>query len=173
MSVEACLIRVTPPELKQLQDQPDSLDALIENLQEHSVFFNPNLDDPVERVLYVNEFTLSLLTELDNDSTPLAPLNRALIFGNHVLEGAAYGMGEVLFHTPEEVQVLARELSRLPESELRPRFESRAADFRLAAQGYLEGDDAILQHQQGHFKRLVEFYRGAAQEGDAMLVLAT
>ncbi len=171
MSIDSCLIRITALELKTLQEQPDSLSLFVESLEDYSALLDRKHDDPINRVLYVDEFTLSLLTDMYPLETPFAPLNRALRLGSHILDGAEYGMGIVLLHTGAEVKAISDELSRFPEQDLRARFEEHAADFRLAATGYLESDEAILQYQAVHFRRLVTFFQAAAHQDDAMLVL--
>ena len=143
----------------------------IEDLEEHATFFNPRLTDPVDRVLYVDEFTLSLLTDMYPLETPLAPLNRALRLGSHILDGAQYGVGGVLFHGADEVRAISKELTQIPESDLCVFYEEHATDFRLAAKGYLESDEAILKYQKAHSRRLVAFYQTAARQGNAMLLI--
>ncbi len=171
MSIDSCLIRVTSLELKSLQDQPESLPIFIQDLDKRSAFYTAKLADPVDRVLSVEEFTLSLLTDLYPLETPLAPLNRALRLGSHLLDGAHYGAGVVLFHTAEEVRVISEQLSQIPERDLRALFQEHAEDFRLAAAGYLDTDAAILEYQRAHFRQLVAFYQKAADQSNAMLLI--
>lgn len=169
MSVDTCLVRVTALELRELERHPESFTAFISDLRDNTVFFNPNLDDPVERVLYVDEFTRSLLTDMTALEEVFEPLNRALLFAGHVLGGES--IGQAAFHTADEVQALSREIADFPEENLRALISKHAPEFRISATGFLNGDEAILAYQKAHFDRLSTFYRHAAQQGDAMLLL--
>ncbi len=169
MSVDTCLVRVTALELKGLERHPESFTSFISDLRDKTVFFNPNLDDPVERVLYVDEFIRSLLTDMTALEEVFEPLNRALMFGGHVLGGES--IGPAAFHMADEVKGISRELADFSEGNLRELVFKHAAEFRMVTVGFLDSDEAILAYQKGHFDRLSAFYRGAAQQGDAMLLL--
>jgi hypothetical protein len=59
----------------------------------------------------------------------------------------------------------------MPESHLRERFEGMAQKFRVAASGDYGGDEEIQVLQGSHFRRLQEFYREAAEQGDLILLM--
>ncbi|MCA1626846.1 MAG: YfbM family protein [Acidobacteria bacterium] len=169
MSVEPCIIRVTPHEFGQLQKNPEALDEFIDDGYETGAFsFDWSPNAPPTRMLHLDEFAMSLLTGFDDDS----PLCRALVgWDSSLLEGASHGHGGAYYHTPERVSEIAEELESLPEAHLRERLESRAENFRLVASGFLDGDEAIRSHQRDHFYRLRSFYREAAGSGDYILLM--
>ncbi len=169
MSVDTCLVRVTALELKGLERHPESFTSFISDLRDKTVFFNPNLDDPVERVLYVDEFTRSLLTDMTALEEVFEPLNRALMFGGHVLGGES--IGPAVYHTADDVKAISSDLTDFAGENLQALVFRHAAEFRIAAVGFLNNDEAILAYQKAHFDRVCTFYRDAAQQSDAMLLL--
>jgi hypothetical protein len=161
---------VNPRQLKGLEAKPESLATIIEEMRERDVFFNPRLCDPLDRALYTDEFTLSLLTDLFPMEPPLQPLNEALVVADHILEGACYGYGAVLYHPTGEVQELAHALNRISEGDLRERAE-QVREAGVSGPADWEDQPSLEKYQQAHFDRVRAFYREAAQHGDAILVL--
>lgn len=117
-------------------------------------------------MLHLDEFATSLLTGFDDGALPC----RALFGGDGpLLEGASHGHGVVYFHNSASVRSVARELGAMPESHLRERFVGMAQKFRLAASGAYGGDEEVQVLQRSHFRRLQEFYREGAEQGDFIL----
>ena len=168
MSVEPCILRVTPEEFARLRERPETLAAYIENGYETGAFaFDWSPAKPLSRMLHLDEFAMWLLTDFDDDT----PLCQALIgWDGPQLDEATHGHGAVFYSDPQRVVEIAGALAAMPENHLRERFESRAEDFRRSASGFAD-DDAILAHQRIHMQRLLEFYRRAAEQGDFILLM--
>jgi hypothetical protein len=125
---------------------------------------------PVLRMLYVDEFTTSLLVNfMDESSTffmALAGWGHA-----HILSGIRYGYGEISYYLPDEVTKVAMELNVYPKKRLEERFWEGAENYRIAANGYFSDDQAILKHQRLFEDFLGRFYNEAAEAGDFVLLL--
>ena len=169
MSVEPCIIRVTPGEFSALRERPGTLCDFIEDGYESGAFnFDWEPSGPLTRMLHLNEFATSLLAGFDDETPPC----RALFgWDEPLLLGASHGHGGVYYHDPERVRSVYSELVAVPQARLRERFEGGAEQFRLAASGVYDGDEKILALQMAHFRRLLEFYRGAAEQGDFVLLM--
>lgn len=118
----------------------------------------------------MDEFTVSLISHPFWEDTPFELLNRAIVYGSQILEGAVYGMGGVIYHAPDEEQAIAEELQRFPLEVLRTHFQDNADHLRMAASEFCKTDEAILEYQKARFSELVAFYQAAAREGNAVLI---
>ena len=178
MSVEEKLIRFSPPAFESLQEHPETLIDLVEDLygadyfDSRIIYKSPvRFDIPVPRMIHIDEFTIWLLT----DRYEHTALCDAVVAwrDNQELIGAQHGQGfaYATYQTPEAVSVIARGLETYPKEELSKRFFSQAESFRQAAARYIAGDEAILAYQRGFFDLLHRFYREAAQEKEFMLHL--
>lgn len=185
MSVEYCVVRIPPLEFEQLQHQPDVLQDLMdefystaaEESQEkgyvdsrRAVTDSPVIAPAVIRILYVDEFTTSLLVNFMEEDSPffvgVAGWGKA-----HILDGVSYGYGDISYYTPEEAKTVASSLNTYPDELLDERFRERADDFRIASAGYLKDDQAILAYQRMFANLLRRFYKEAAEDGDYVLLL--
>jgi hypothetical protein len=169
MSVEPCLLRLTPDEWARLTARPSSLFGFIEDGCAMGRFdFATSAAKPAGHMLHLDEYAMWLLTGLSDDT----PACRALVgWDAGLLDGAHYGHGPVRYRPPSTVKAIAHELSGVDERDLDLRFEDRAEDFRLAASGLLHGDDEIRAYQRSHFERLRAFYGAAAAAGDYVLLM--
>ena len=178
MSVEEKLIRLAPPAFESLQEHPETLTDLIEDLygadyfDSRSVYKGPvNFDIPVPRMIHIDEFTIWLLTDR-NEHTALCD---AVVAWRDTQEliGAQHGQGfaYATYQTPEAVSAIVHGLGKYPKQELTKRFHSQAEHFRRAAAQYIAGDEAILAYQRGFFDLLHRFYLEAAQEKEFVLHL--
>jgi hypothetical protein len=169
MSVEPCLLRLTPDEWARLSARPSSLFGFIEDGCATGRFdLTTSAAKPAGRLLHLDEFAMWLLTGFDEDT----PACRALVgWDGQLLDGAHYGHGPVRYRPPSAVRAIVHELSGVEERDLDLRFEERADDFRLAAAGFFNGDGEIRAYQRSHFDRLREFYRDAAAAGDYVLLM--
>ena len=175
MSVEALLVRVTPPRVEELQRAAGAFADEVEALL-HGPDAPPAELGVVhgERVVRLDEWSATLAApgNLDVDH----PLARAVRFGSHPLPGVEIGYGEVLYNAPEDVERIAAELKELP-----PWAPFRATDW-----GVFEPDDWITDGEGGYpadgegvLRRAAEllellegFYREAAAAHDGVIVAA-
>ena len=185
MSVEYCVVRVSPQGFESLQKQPALLQDLIDE------FYTGPSGGELEktyadarevirgttagasrtlRMLYLDEFTTSLLVSfLDENS---APFNAVAGWGRaHILQGLSYGYGHISYYVPDEVKTMASELKTYSQTLLEMRFWEDAENFRLASAGYLRDDQAILAHQRFFADLLRRLYNQAVQAGDFVLLL--
>ena len=185
MSVEYCVVRIAPQTFEKLQQQPGRLQELMDefyaapsggNLQKTSVDSRevirgtPAVVALALRVLYLDEFTTSLLVSFMDESSAL--FGAVVGWGRaHTLEGVSYGYGDISYYFPDEVKKIAAELNAYPQRLLEERFHEEADNFRIAAAGYLKDDRAILEHQRLFADLLRRFYNEAAQMGDVVLLL--
>jgi hypothetical protein len=97
------------------------------------------------------------------------PLFDAVLGGTEVgEEDVVYGPARGL--TPEEVRAVADALEAIPASEIRDRFDVAAMN---QAEIYPHGWQGTTEEREflvGHYGRLVDFFRDAAEAGDAMLL---
>ncbi len=178
MSVEHCLVRRNTQALAQLQERPDLLHDMMDEFFSTATYLDsrdgirasPLAVPPVVRMLYLDEFTTSLLVDFrDEGSAFFAAI--AGWGGAHVVDGVRYGHGEVLYYFPEEAKEVAAKLHAYPPALLDTRFAEGADNFRLASAGYFKGDQAILAHQRQFADYVRKFYDAAAGEGDGVLLL--
>jgi hypothetical protein len=124
----------------------------------------------VLRLLYVDEFTTSLLVDFTEESSALF----AALAGwgtAHTLTGISYGYGEVTYYTPEDVRRVALQLRDYPDALLEARFRDHADTFRMGSSAYFADDQSILEHQRSFAALLRRLYDEAAQDGDFVLLL--
>ena len=168
MSFHPQVVQIAPDRLQEFGRNPEAYYQWVEEIQgEGVVFLQHDLADPADKALCVDEFVLSLLTDLSNEGTPL---HRALLSGSHILMGVEDGFGTVSYHTAAEVATLADALEQFPEDRLAQRFQEHAADYLMAANGIYNAQE-IRALQIGHFRRLQGFYRRAASRGQAVLLI--
>lgn len=182
MSVEYCVVRVAPQTFERIQQQPEILQDLMEEFQMPQSAAREKIDardvirgidfaDPdAVRMLYVDEFTTSLLVDFMDEGSALF---KALAGWEdaHILSGVRYGYGEITYYFPEEVKKVSIELDAYPDTLLEARLNNGADRFRIAAAGYFEDDRAILAHQHLFARFLRRFYGSAARDGDFVLLL--
>jgi hypothetical protein len=185
MSVEYCVVRVTPQTFKQVQEQSGFLQDLMDELYATPIDSNSQkvsidsrdvtrghlIDVPaVLRMLHIDEFTTSLLVYFMEESS--AFYNALAGWGRvHILSGVSYGYGEISYYFPDEVARVALELNTYPNEILEERFWDGAENYRTASIGYFKDDQAILAHQRLFVELLRKFYNEAAQDGDFVLLL--
>jgi hypothetical protein len=178
MSIEEKLIRLAPSDFVSLQEHPETLTDLIEDLygagyfDSRTVYKGPlNFDVSVPRMIHIDEFTIWLLTDRYEHNA----LCDAVVAwsDNPELIGAEHGQGfaYATYQSLEAVSAIARGLEEYPKQELIKRFDSQAEQFRQAASPYMTGDEAILAYQRGFFELLLEFYGEAAQKQEFVLHL--
>ena len=178
MSVEEKLIRLPITAFESLQEHPETLIDLIEDLYGADYFDSRsvykghvNFDVPVPRMVHIDEFTIWLLTDRNEDTA----LCDAVVAwrDNQELIGAEHGQGfaYATYQTPEAVNAITSGLKILPKEELSKRFFSQADLFRQTASPYFADDQAILAYQQGFFELLHRFYSEAAQQQEFVLHL--
>ena len=187
MSVDYCVIRVAPSTFQQLQGESrvlhDLMDAFysasrsqdssqeVHSIDARDLYRGLRLGvPPVLRLLYVDEFTTSLLVDFRDESSALFA---ALVgWGTaHILMGISYGYGEVNYYTPEDVRQIALQLLHYPDELLEARFSEYADTFRMGSSAYFADDQAILEHQRSFAALLRRLYEEAAQDGDFVLLL--
>jgi hypothetical protein len=188
MSVDVRLIQVSPEQLATLEKQPPTLQTFVEEMGEHLGL--QKLDEPIDRLLCIEEFARSLLTDLAPLRSPFEPIHRAIMFPSHTFDGVGYEYG-IGFHTADEVRLLYESLDSFPQANLQALVESRLASLRevyseadfqylrtyfqgihLAGAERMDIGEAVRQYQQVCFERLVAFFKQASQQGSAMLLLA-
>lgn len=178
MSVEEKLIRLPSQAFEYLQEHPETLADLIEDLHSadyfdsRSFYKGPvNFDVPVPRMIHIDEFTIWLLTDR-NEHTALCDAVVAWR-DNQELIGAEHGQGfaYATYQSPETVSAIARGLHEYPKQELTKRFDSQVEHFRQAAIPHFTADRAILAYQHGFFELLHRFYREAARGKEFVLHL--
>ena len=178
MSVEEKLIRLPTPNFQPLQEHPETLIDLVEDLysagyfDSRAVYTSPvNFAVPVPRMIHIDEFTIWLLTDR-NEPTVLCDAVVAWR-DNQELVGAQHGQGfaYATYQTPEAVSAIARGLQEYPKQELTKRFDSQAEHFRQAAAPHFTEDQAILAYQHGFFELLYNFYQEAARRQEYVLHL--
>ena len=180
MSVNYCLIQISPEELKTFGEQASTCSAFVEEMAEH--FGLQKLDEPIDRMLYIDEFTKSLLTDLRAIHSPFEPINRALMFPSHVLDYAGYACNGVGFHTVDEVKSLSESLDKFAEANLQALLASRPhahvqdlqAHFQyvhLLGAESMDDNEAVQQYQRAWFDRVVEFFGKVSRQGDAVLLI--
>ena len=116
---------------------------------------------PFDRLLSLSPFTHSYLLHLD--PTQPSPLDSALLYAPHMLE-VEYGLGNVLFHTAEDVHQLAALLAAIPEDVVRRRFTGAIEHVGC------QDRPTDVSYQLHQFRRLMAFYQQAAQHGQSVLV---
>ncbi len=122
------------------------------------------------RMLYVDEFTTSLLVNfMDENSAFFVALAGWGI--SHPLDGLQYGYGDVTYYLPDEVKRVSLQLNAEPEMLLVERFREQADNYRSASSGYLDDDTAILTHQRTFADLLRRLYHEAGRDGDFVLLL--
>jgi hypothetical protein len=122
------------------------------------------------RMLYVDEFTTSLLVNFTNESS--AYFIALVGWGNaHILESVSYGYGDISYYPPNQVAIVAIELNATPQEFLEEWFKEQADNFRRSAAGYFRDDQAILAHQHTFADFLCRFYDEAAHDGNFVLLL--
>lgn len=186
MSVDYCVVRVTPSIFQQLQGASHVLQDLMDafysasrspdpgqevySIDSRDIYRGLRLYAPILRLLYVDEFTASLLVDFTEESSALF---RALAgWGTaHILPGISYGYGEVTYYAPEDVRQVALQLRDYPDALLGARFREHADTFRMGSTAYFAGDQAILEHQRSFAALLRRLYEEAAQDGDFVLLL--
>jgi hypothetical protein len=185
MSVEYCVVRVAPCMVEHLQQQPGILQDLVDDfytlppdgnqakeyVDSRDVYRGLRSNMPlVLRMLYVDEFTTSLLVNfMDESSAFFAAL--AGWGSAHLLQGVSYGYGDISYYAPDEVKAVVLALNAASNALLEARFNEYADDFRIASSGYFDDDQAILAHQRIFAELLRRFYAEAAQDGDCVLLL--
>ncbi len=187
MSVDVCLVQVSPEQLASFEEQPAALTSFVEEVADG---LSPQkLDDPIGRLLYVEEFAKSLLTDLVAAHSPFEPIHRAIIFLSHTLGNVGSEYGVTGFHTAEEVRSIYESLDSFAQADLQALVHSRLA---LLRNSYSEADleylrayfqhihlvaeqtdigEAVRQYQQVCFQRLVAFFKQASQQDNAMLLI--
>ena len=178
MSVEEKLIRLLSPTFESLQEHPETLIDLIEDLYDSDYFDSRsfykglvNFDVPVPRMIHLDEFTIWLLTNR-NDHTALCDAvvawrdNQELISAQH-----GQGFSYATYQSFEAVSAIARGLEKYPKEELSKRFFSQADLFRQAAAHYFPKDHEILAYQRGFFELLHKFYLEASRGTECVLHL--
>ena len=185
MSVEYCVVRVTPRIFKQLQQQPSILQDLMDEfyttssdkkrekvyVDSRDVFRGSRIIvPPVLRMLYIDEFTTALLVNfMDESSAYFAAL---VGWGNaQLLNGVSYGYGDISYYPPDDAKTVALKLNGYLHTLLEARFREQADNFRVASAGYFDDDRAILAHQRTFADLLRRFYNEAVQDGDFVLLL--
>jgi hypothetical protein len=185
MSVEYCVLRVAPRMVEELRQQPsilqDIMDAFYtsspdasqeqQHVDSRDVYRGLRRSVPsVFRMLYMDEFTTSLLVDFMDESSAFFA---ALVGWGSAdrLEGVSYGYGDISFYAPQQASVIALELNATSNALLVGRFHEHASDFRLASSGYFADDQAILEHQSRFADLLRRFYTEAAHDGDSVLLL--
>ena len=118
MSVEYCLVRATPRVFEQLQRQPDILQDLMDEFHTASSEDNQSkgyVDSrntikgsqvtmlPLIRILYVDEFTTSLLVNFMDENSPFF-IALAGWGKSHLLDGVSYGYGDISYYPPDDAK---------------------------------------------------------------------
>ena len=187
MSVEYCVIRVTRATFRDLQQRTEVLHDLMDAFYSASRTQNTSQDrdyvdsrakyrdsslhvPPVLRLLYVDEFTTSLLVDFMDEKS--AFFTALVGWGTaHVLPGISYGYDEIAYYAPDDVKEVTWELRHYPDALLESRFKQHVDTFRIASTGYFTDDQAILQHQRSFAKLLRRLYDEAVHDADFVLLL--
>ena len=149
MSVEYCVVRVTPGVFRPIHQQPRLMQELMEELYKapsdraeenvcidsRNVFRGSSVGSPsIIRMLYLDEFTTSLLVDFMNEASPffvaIAGWGQA-----QLLDGVQYGYGDILYYHPDEAKVIASSPYAYPDTSLESRFREHANDFRISSAG--------------------------------------
>jgi len=180
MSVEYCVVRVSPGFFTKLRQEPAILDELLDGFysdpsgewgDSRPVFRGLDIVVPSSlRMIYFDEFTTSLLVDFMAETSAFFV---ALVgWGSaHLLEGVRYGYGDISYYSPAEAERIAEQIAAYPNALLEKRFEDHSDDFRTAVAGLLEDDRAILLHQRTFADFLRRFYEEATRAGDFTLLL--
>ena len=180
MSVDYCVVRVSPQPFQELQRQPDILQDMMEEF--YSAPKKTHIDSrdvirgedasssAVLRMLYFDEFTTSLLVNLMGEESAFFLAVAGWGYA-HVLKGVSYGSGEISYYSPDEAAEVAHDLKAYPDAQLESRFREGADNYRIASAGYFQDDQEILAHQLMFANLLRRFYAEAAQDGEFVLLL--
>lgn len=186
MSVEYCVVRLSPATLEQLRQSPEQLAELMDTyytrllepaaerdcLDAREAYSGRTLPTaPALRMLHIDEFTASLLVDFGDEAG--SPVFDALVGWDTAtpLEGFQYGHGTVYAYDPSAAAEVAARLAAHPPMLLEAHFRADAARFRSSARGYFADDSTILAHQRRFAEALERLYREAAHDGDAVLLL--
>ena len=169
MGMYAEYIRITPglldkfiadPSLIEVMEEIDELeDADIPNEFEGEQFARVNIDKAWHGIHYL----------LTGKSFGGQPPFAAVVYGGKALIDTLYE--DLRYLTPEEVADISKALTSLPSTELKRRYNPVAMEEADIYPHIWERDgEGAIGFLIDNYEVLVNFYREAAEEGDAMLI---
>ncbi|GAB2514462.1 YfbM family protein [Lysobacter humi (ex Lee et al. 2017)] len=160
MGMLACLHAVDAATLERLRDDPELIEALIDE-EDGEPTAATDLDKAWHCIHYM------LTGDAWGGDGPLAA---AILGGEPAGEDVGYGPARLL--RPGAVREVATALAGIDDAEFRSRFDPpamQAADVYLADMCARDADEA-LDYLVENFRELVRFYSGAAERGDGVVL---
>ncbi|MCK9684846.1 YfbM family protein [Scleromatobacter humisilvae] len=163
MGMIACLAPLTAEQLETLRGDPDSLQEFI--FPDEDTYAPPKGSIDLDKSWHGMHY---LLTGTADGGE--GPLGLPIIGGEEL--GEDMGVGPARFLTPQQVGEVSAALSGLAEAALAARYDPQDMDAQqIYPSGIWERDGAQgLDYVLHYYRKLVAFYAGAAQRGDAVLL---
>jgi hypothetical protein len=156
-------VAITPQQLAALQADPSQVVGFLYPEDEDEESELPNHLD-VDKAWHAIHFLLNGKT-WDGEM----PWFLAVLGGAEIGEDVGYGPARFL--TPQEVKTVAAALSTISAAELAKRYDPKAMDeAEIYPEIWMRDGAEGLEYVQAYFREMVEFYRTAAERGDAALL---
>ena len=160
MSMVAVLRSVSPDELKQCLADPRLVKAYLEWNEDQSTAL---------RSCHLEKTQFAIHFLLTGDQCATDSRLSAAIYGNHEI-GPMQPAGPIMYLTPEEVRIVASELSLIEREEMAKRFSpERLTEAGVYPNIWREDADS-LTCVLDDYDALVAFYTRAADLGEAVLL---
>jgi hypothetical protein len=159
MSITGFLKQVTPEQLAEIIEDPD----LIEDLMDDCI------DEDIEDALYLDKAWNGIHFLLNEDASGGEEPLRFAVMGREEIGEDDGGYGPPLYIPVDDVKAIAKILSELPAKEVASKFNPHKMDEAGVYPAIWE-DEYALDFLMDHYTLLVEYYRDAANKGNAMLV---
>lgn len=145
-------------------DDPDAYYDFIRNLEEKGRYLSIEKEWQALHFLITGEYTFAGNSRIE------PPLCNVIMGGTNTPYESTYDYYRYL--TPEEVKAVAVALDDIRPDDLRVRFRDRFAktDDLYANEPPAQWDDEYWEYMLGVYEQLKNFFSGAAQQNEAMLI---